>query len=456
MTLPDITGGIPAIDNHSHASMARFRTVDQIERHFSTAHLEANVPAEVYDAFIAARNQGDTATLQRLEAEHRTDTLLQQGVAFRSTTFFARALREGCRQLYGPQQDWDTQMATARDWGMRNPSHAYDQALRVARTPIVLADVSYLDRGAWHPAQYRQVMRIDPYVYPFHDGQAALRGTEFQRFHAGFAAVLRKELQHHGLDAPPARFDDYLQFVDASVQRRVREGVVSLKVASAYVRPIDFRPASFDDASAAYAALAAGRETDRQPLENFIVQRLAQYAADNALPMQVHVGMGHPEPGMRLTNGAPFLLETFLNIRSLNRLKVTLLHGGYPFSSDMAALVQTYGNVFLDFSWMPYLHHFYLRQKLTEWLEILPANKLLYGSDAGAPEFHVAAAHYARQALNHVLSDGVERRVWNARQVEWLARRILWENAAELHGFDQDSMGSATPAPAHADTPAPG
>ncbi|RYF75437.1 MAG: hypothetical protein EOO22_04805 [Comamonadaceae bacterium] len=26
----------------------------------------------------------------------------------------------------------------------------------------------------------------------------------------------------------------------------------------------------------------------------------------------------------------------------------------------------------------------------------------------------------------------------------------------ELHGFDQDSLGSATPAPAHADTPAPG
>lgn len=435
---PDITAGIPAIDNHSHASMARFRTVEQIDRHFSTAHLEANVPAHIYDAFIAARNRGDAQTLEQLESTHGTETLMQQGVDFRSTTFFARSLREGLRRLYGPQASDEELAATARDWSTRGPSYAYDQALRVADTPIVLADVGYLDREVWDAQRYRQVMRIDPYVYPFHDGQSDLRGTEFQRFHAGFAAVLLKELQRHGMEQLPPGFDDYLQFVDASVQRRVSEGVVSLKIASAYVRPIDFRPTSYAEAAAAYAALAAGQaDRDRRPLENFIVLRLAQFAADRGLPVQIHVGMGHPEPGMRISNGEPFLLETFLNIRSLNRLKVTLLHGGYPYSSQMAALAQTYGNVFLDFSWMPYLHHFYLRQKLSEWLEILPANKLLFGSDAGAPEFHVASAHYARQALNHVLNDGLQRQVWNARQVDWLARRVLYDNAAELHGFEE-------------------
>ncbi|MCP5282172.1 MAG: amidohydrolase family protein [Rhodoferax sp.] len=436
MTTPDITSGIAAIDHHSHASMAGFRTVEQIERHFSTAHLEANVAPEVYDAFILARNRGDTLTLAQLETDHGTERLMQQGVAFRSTTFFSRALRQGCQLLYGPHQDQDSLAQKAREWGGRSPSYTYDQALKAANTPIVLVDVPYLDRETWNPAQYRQIMRIDPYVYPFHNGKATLRGTEFQRFHAGFAAVLRSELKSHALDDPPLTFDAYLQFMDASIQRRVQNGVIGLKIASAYVRPIDFRPASFDDARASYEALAVGKDADRRPMENFLVQRAAQYAADNALPMQIHVGMGHPEPGMLIANGAPFLLETFLNIRSLSRLKVTLLHGGYPFSSDMAALVQTYGNVYLDFSWMPYLHHYYLRQKLTEWLEILPANKLLYGSDSGAPEFHVAAASYAREALNHVLSDGIQRKVWDARQAQWLARRVLFENAAEIYRLD--------------------
>lgn len=52
--VPDIAGGIPAIDHHSHASMSKARTLDQIERSFATAHLEANVPHAVYLAYIAA------------------------------------------------------------------------------------------------------------------------------------------------------------------------------------------------------------------------------------------------------------------------------------------------------------------------------------------------------------------------------------------------------------------
>lgn len=433
---PDITAGMPAIDHHSHASMSRFRTVEQIERAYATAHVEANVSPGVYDAFISARNRGASATLDRLEADHGTETLMRQAVAFRSTTFFSTALKEGCRQLYGPADDWDALMRVAREWGAKHPSYSYDQATKIANTPIVLTDIPFIDRGNWDRGRYRQVARIDPYLYPFHSGRAPGRGTEFQRFHGVFAAVLAAELKHYGLEGPPPDLDHYLQFVDASLQRRVSEGAIGLKIVSAYVRSIDFAPATYDDASQVYAEMASGHAVDTVALENFIARRLSQYAADNRIPMQIHVGMGHPEPGMRIANSAPLLLESFLDTRSLSRLKVILLHGGYPFSSHLAALAQTYGNVFIDFSWMPYLHHFYLRQKLSEWLEILPANKVLYGSDTSAPEFHVAAASYTRDSLNHVLHDGYTRKVWDSRQVEWLARRILAENTADVYGID--------------------
>jgi hypothetical protein len=42
--------------------------------------------------------------------------------------------------------------------------------------------------------------------------------------------------------------------------------------------------------------------------------------ARSDLPIQVQVGMGHPEPGMSIANSAQFLLEIFLKIHSLNRL----------------------------------------------------------------------------------------------------------------------------------------
>ena len=249
MAVPDITAGMPAIDHHSHASVSRFRTVEQIERNFATAHLEANVPPDVYDAFIAARNRGDAATLDQLESDHRTETLMQEGLAFRSTTFFSRALKEGCRQLYGPADDWDALMRVACEWGAKGPSFSYDRATKVANTPIVLTDVAFIDRGIWSRERYRQIVRIDPYLYPFHSGQAPRRGTEFQRFHGVFSAVLQAELKLYGLERPPADLDAYLQFVDASLQRRISEGAIGLKIASAYVRSIDFGPATYAEAA---------------------------------------------------------------------------------------------------------------------------------------------------------------------------------------------------------------
>lgn len=441
MAAPEITAGIPAIDHHSHASMSPFRTLDAIERNFATAHLEASVPPEVFDAFNAARILGDAATLARLDADHGTEKLMQQGLAFRSTTFFARALKEGAEALYGVADDREALQRVAKDWAARSPSYAYERATKVANTPIVITDIAFIDRQVWNGGRFRQVARIDPYLYPFHKGVAPGRGTEFQRFHTGFARILKTELDHYDLAGPPPELDGYLQFVDASLQRRVREGAIGLKIVSAYVRSIEFPLSTHAAAAGTYAALSAGRAVDSGPLENYLVRRLAQYAADHDLPMQIHVGMGHPEPGMRIANSDPLKLESFLDTRSLNRLRVVLLHGGYPFSSEVAALAQTYGNVFVDFSWMPYLHHYYLRTKLAEWLEILPANKLLYGSDTSAPEFHVAAAHYARRALDHVLDDGHARGVWDAKQVDWLARRVLYDNTAEIYGIEATPDG---------------
>ncbi|MCZ4316015.1 amidohydrolase family protein [Comamonadaceae bacterium G21597-S1] len=436
MTVPDITGGMPAIDNHSHASASRFRSIDQIKRYFATAHLESNVPSEVYVEYIAARNAGDSDALDELEKRYRTESLMQEGLKFRSTTFFETSLHKGAHLLYGETASDQEISEKAIAWSAKGASYAYDQATRVANTPVVVADVPYIDRAVWDPQRYRQILRVDPYLYPFFSREAEGRGTEYQRFHGVFSSVLETELKASDLSECPQEFDVYLQFVDHSIRRRVANGAVGLKIASAYVRKINFSAATYAEAKSVYEALAAGKHVQTKQLEDFMIFRIANYAVEESLPIQIHVGMGHPEPGMLIANSAPFELEEFLNTRSLNRLKVTLLHGGYPYSSQLAALAQTYGNVFIDFSWMPYLHHFYLRQKLSEWLEILPANKLLFGSDTGSPEYHVAAAYYARDTLNRVLNDGCNRGVWTAKQVEWLASRILFENTADIYRFE--------------------
>lgn len=165
-----ITAGVPAIDHHSHASAYRsgdkYRSVKDHEDHFITAHLESSLPAQVYRQFIEARNTGDTAQLETLDRNYSIQSLLNQGREFRSTTFFATSLRKGCGLLYGT--DDESQFARLGDeLRGRSLTAPYDEALKVANTPIALVDVRSIDSAVWNPQRYRQVIRIDPYFYPF-------------------------------------------------------------------------------------------------------------------------------------------------------------------------------------------------------------------------------------------------------------------------------------------------
>lgn len=431
--------GVPAIDHHSHASAYRsggtYRSVRDHEDHFLTGHLEANVPSEAYRSYVRARNAGDAVELDRLEEAHGIAALLETGRQYRSTTFFTTALRKGCALLYGTdeQDRFEALGARLRAEGLAAP---YDRAAEVAGTPVILADVPKIDRGAWNPETYRQVIRIDPYFYPFGLEERDDRGTEADRFLGIFRTVLDEQRAEHGLDELPATFDEYRDFCLASLRERREGGAIGYKIVSAYVRTLAFDRVGHAEAAAAYASLRTTGDGDRKALADHLVAVIAAEAGELGIPIQIHTGMGHPEPGMYIRNADPLNLEKLLLAPELNRTRFVMIHGAYPYSSSAAALAQTYGNVFLDFSWMPYLHHEHLRLKLVEWLEILPANKLIFGTDTGLPEFHVAAAHFAREALDHALESGVSRGVWTAAQTDYLARRVLYDNTADLYGIE--------------------
>jgi len=440
MTL--ITQGVPAIDHHSHASAYRtggtYRSVRDHEDHFATGHLEASIPTEAYRRYVRARGSADESALHELESTYGIAGLLEKGRRFRSTTFFATALRKGCSLLYGTTDEasFDEQGALLRAQSLSAP---YDQAAEVANTPVLLVDVPSIDTAQWNPQRYRQVIRVDPYFYPFGLDERDDRGTEADRFLTIFENVLAGELQRQGLTELPSTFDDYRDFCIESLRLRREAGAIGYKIVSAYVRTLAFERVSHEDAASAYEALRRGHAGDRKALADHLVSLIAADAGAHDVPVQIHTGMGHPEPGMYIRNADPLNLERLFITPALNTTKFVMIHGAYPYSSSAAALAQTYGNVFLDFSWMPYLHHAQLRLRLIEWLEILPADKLIFGTDTGLPEFHAAAAYFAREALDHVLSDGVSRGVWTSEQVDFLAHRVLYANAAELYHIEEGS-----------------
>lgn len=443
MSTLTFTAGVPAIDHHSHAGYVRpgeeLEGIDALERESAMGHVEANLPTGVFDAFLDAQARHDAPELARLEEAHGIESLFDESIAFQATTVYAASLTAGSRALYGELNHADAVRASNDRRSADFPA-LYGQALELSGTEAVLTDIPVIDAQAWPHAQYKPIARIDPYLYPFGHPAFARRGSDTPRFRRVFAAILADLLTAEGMSEPPETLGEYLEFIRRSIIRRQDSGFVGLKIASAYVRSLHFLRRPRDEAEAAYRRLrsdAGALETPAHTaLADYLVFAISELAVERDLPVQIHTGMGHAEPGLLLTGADPRNLEPLLSDPALNRLRVILIHGGYPYTSFLSAISHAHGNVFVDFSWMPYLHHHALERMLQEWLELLPANKVMFGTDTGQPEFHVAATANGRLLLDRALSAGVADRLWTTAQAEWLARRVLNENLCRVYGLE--------------------
>lgn len=442
MTKLTYTAGVPAFDHHSHAAYVRpgedIHGFDGYEREYAMGHVEANMPHEEYIAYTAATVARDHETVTRIAEKFRIEELIQESIRFQSTTVHASSLAEGCEALYGSRTR-DELATISRNRRREDFLGLYDQALHASDTVAVLTDIPSIDHTVWPHSRYKGIARIDPYFFPFGHPAYTERGADTPRFQRIFSAVLDDQLRLGGLSELPTNFDDYLTFVLDSLSRRRQEGFVGVKIASAYVRTLSFEPVSLSDARLAYTTMATtAGHPDPEPhklLADFMAYEIAAHASSLGMPLQIHTGMGHSEPGLKLANANPLNLERFLDSPRLNQLRVILIHGGYPYSSILAALSQARGNVFVDFSWMPYLQQHSLHRMLQEWLEVLPANKVMFGTDTGSPELHVAATRRARVALDAALNSGTSTGLWSVRQAGWLAERVMHQNLCDVYGI---------------------
>ncbi|GAA2579841.1 hypothetical protein GCM10010399_06970 [Dactylosporangium fulvum] len=439
---PRYTDGIPAIDHHSHAGYLRpgatVEGMDGVEREMVLSHVEANLPSDVYLRYVEAERHRDTEQLAELRGQWPIDSLFEEGLRFRETSMHTVTLFDGAAQLFG-DIGREAQIHASLAGRVEAPQAQYERALVLAGTPAVLTDVPEIDTTVWPAEKYRQIARIDPYLYPFGHPSWDRRGSDTPRFRRIFGFVLERQYELMGVSNRPQTLDDYLDFVRASLRQRVAGGVVGLKIASAYVRSLRFEDVSRADAAEAYTRLGALETPDPglvNAVADHVVFAIAEEAVQLNLPVQVHTGVGHAEPGIRVDDANPLHLQQLLDTPRLNQLKVILIHGGFPFTDYLTALAYTHGNVYLDTSLLPHLHGRRAERALEDWLTYLPANKVLFGTDTGNPEHHVTSAQRARAALDTVLTAGVANGWWSTRQAHWLTERVLHRNLTDVYGVE--------------------
>lgn len=174
------------------------------------------------------------------------------------------------------------------------------------------------------------------------------------------------------------------------------------------------------------------RLTDRVVLA-WLVHQAARIGAEQALPLQVHAGLGDPD--LDLADVDPLLLTGFLRATEASGLRVVLLHC-WPYHRNAAYLAHVFGHVFVDMGLTVPFVGARAGAVLAEMLELAPFDSVLYSSDGNAvPELHHLGAVLWRRHCGRLLDGWIADDVITARDAERLAHRIGSGNAMRIHAL---------------------
>jgi len=329
--------------------------------------------------------------------------------------------------------------AVAKQKGEGTPAWILDQV----NIETMFANRVAMGRGLPSP-RFRWVPFDDALLFPLSNETQKRFNQDYKGFYPAEEKLLRRYLGDLGLRALPATLDAYLkQVVTPTLERQERNGAVAIKYEAAYLRKLDFDNPDEAKARLTYTRYVRGGEapaSDYKALQDFLFFYIGREAGRLGLAVHIHCIEG--AGGFYRQSGSnPLLLETAFNDASLRQTNFVVVHGGYPFTKEMGALMSK-PNVYADFSAQTFFTYAReLSETLRNWLEFYP-DKVLFGTDAFSfgPEVDWGEVAWlsnttARQALalalTGMMNDG---EIDRARAME-LAHMVMHDNAAKLYGL---------------------
>jgi predicted TIM-barrel fold metal-dependent hydrolase len=173
---------------------------------------------------------------------------------------------------------------------------------------------------------------------------------------------------------------------------------------------------------------------DAKPLQDYMLHRLLDLAEKYEVPVAIHTGL-QAGMGKIIGNSDPTLLTNLFN--EYPDINFVLYHGSYPFGGELSALAKQYKNVFIDMNWMWSVSPTYSERYLNEWLETVPASKLIaFGGDCMAVENVYSELVIARRLISKTLINKVTDGYITELDAKKIAKMILFDNAAKLYNLN--------------------
>ncbi len=420
-SLREYIGGLPLVDTHEHVVPEADRLAVPQDLfswfpHYASSDLvSAGMPIPVLEE---VRNPA-------LPLEERWRKFAPYWEATRNTAY-CRALLIAARDLHGVE---DINADTWRTLSDKIAASArpgwYHYVLRErANIAVSLNDTDYIARERSDFALFAPVRRMDDVV--------------------GIRSRAELKQLERDYDTTVHSLDDLVRLVGRIVERAVADGYVALKNAMAYRRPINYELVSRHEAeqifnrlpnyldelrARVYPGVGLGW-AEAKPLQDYLVHQFIRAGIDNHLPIQIHTGLQEGD-GNLLVHSNPLYLANLLC--EYPEARFDIFHAGYPWTSEVATLGKNFQNAYVDLCWVHVISPAVSARVLDEWLETVPANKILaFGGDYRFVEGVYAHAVMAREVVAKVLAAKVDEGYFSAAEAPVLANRLLHDNAWEL------------------------
>jgi uncharacterized protein len=380
---------IPVVDNHVHSWRP------------STQHMSADGLA------------GEVAFSESVVASVRQEFLPIEQLGpslklFRDTNLGARYLLTELARFLEVEDDWSA-VETARNAAAQADYRAWTGRLfQDVGLDVLLVDeggarprITLQELGAIAPVRLRRVARSDNFIRD----------------------LLPQE------DAWPGFFRRYQEELEAAIQ----DGAIAFKSVIAYRTGLDIQPVSEADARRDFEAHRLEPERAQKVFRDFLMCHTMDVARERGLWMHIHAAVGDPDIVYERAN--PAQLYPLLHSERFRANQVVLVHGGWPWVGEAAAMVAILPNVYLDVSEGALFGMPNVRQRIMEALEACPYAKILYGADGSLPEALWIGARRFKNVLGRVLAELAEEGFCSPREAEQAARLILHDNAARLYAL---------------------
>ena len=316
----------------------------------------------------------------------------------------ARVAAEGCRKLYGIDPGVFLQSAAppelfAKAAALRSGGwlRALERAFDVAGIERQLVFTSFRPEAC-------DLRELFPRVQILAYIDEAIAGThtsfcpDFDRDMPDFC-LYDQLCEHFGeLDT----IDDFLGALDEAVDGWRSGGVVGMKTAFAYTIGLAFADPPLSEARAAFARKGGMTRGNIRTVCDYAFRHSLLACTRNELPVVIHTGFqiwGHAS----LAQSNPMHLHNLLVDDRYRELTFVLLHGGNPYVGETTYLASMFPNVVIDFTWISWMTRLRFRQALGEWLEVVPHDRICWGSDSGSPESIVGIDSIVRGEIAGVL-----------------------------------------------------